>query len=125
MKEWHKSRSFGEALKHSWDGLMYVIQQEANIRRHLLVGMVVVLLGIVLPLPPTHLVILIVVSILVISLEIVNAALELIEDVIHPEYHSAFKYSKDMMAAAVLIASIGAVATGIVLLGPSLLDVVR
>lgn len=120
MEQWHKSRSFNEAVRHAWEGLQYLLQEEVNVRRHFMLAAAVLLLAGFLSIPLDHLLAIIIVIALVIALEMINAALELIEDVIHPEYHAAFKHSKDIMAAAVLVSSVVAVVVGLLVLMPPL-----
>jgi diacylglycerol kinase len=121
MKEWKKSRTLTAALRHAKEGLFFVIQEEANIRRQLSIGALVLILAIIVSVPLTHFLILVLVSALVISLEMVNAAIEWIEDVVNPEYHTAVKRSKDIAAAAVLVSSLAAILIGILVFIPPFL----
>lgn len=57
---------------------------------------------------------------LVLSLELVNTALEAVVDLVSPQVHPLAKVAKDAAAAAVLVASIGAALVGLVVLGPAL-----
>jgi len=55
---------------------------------------------------------------LVLVLEIINSIFERIVDILEPRVHPYAKTIKDMMAAAVLTASIGAVFVGVVIFWP-------
>ena len=57
--------------------------------------------------------VLVMMIILVLVLEIINSIFERIVDILEPRVHPYAKTIKDMMAAAVLIASLGAVFVGI------------
>ncbi|MDD5707510.1 MAG: diacylglycerol kinase family protein [Kiritimatiellae bacterium] len=50
--------------------------------------------------------------------EALNTAFEFLADVASPEFHPLVKHSKDVAAGAVLISAIGAVAVGLLVLGP-------
>ena len=50
---------------------------------------------------------------IVLAAELVNTAVELLADHLHPEQHPNIKIVKDCAAAAVLIASMGAVGVAI------------
>ena len=50
--------------------------------------------------------------VLVLVAEMLNTALELAFDLVHPEQHQLAKAAKDIAAAAVLVACVGAVAVG-------------
>lgn len=54
------------------------------------------------------------------SAEALNTAFEFLCDVASPEFHPLVEKAKDVAAGAVLIAAIGAVAIGVVALGPKL-----
>ena len=53
--------------------------------------------------------------------EALNTALELLADVASPGFHPLVEKAKDVAAGAVLISALGAVAIGILVLGPHLL----
>lgn len=50
--------------------------------------------------------------------EALNTAFELLADVASPEFHPLVKEAKDVAAGAVLIAAIGSVVIGLLVLGP-------
>lgn len=58
---------------------------------------------------------------LVLALELMNSAVEAVVDLASPQLHPLAGTAKDLAAAAVLTASIGAVVVGLVVLGPPLL----
>ncbi|HZJ09350.1 MAG TPA: diacylglycerol kinase family protein [Trueperaceae bacterium] len=59
--------------------------------------------------------------ILVLSLELMNSAVETIIDLVSPDPHPLAGRAKDLAAAAVLISAVGAVIVGLIVLGPPLL----
>jgi diacylglycerol kinase (ATP) len=59
------------------------------------------------------------------STEALNTAFELLADVASPEFHPLVKKAKDVAAGAVLISAIGAVAIGLIILGPYLLELIN
>ena len=58
----------------------------------------------------------------VLGVELVNSALETLADRVEPEQDPAIRDTKDIAAAAVLVVSIIAAMTGIVVLWPYVLD---
>jgi len=54
--------------------------------------------------------------------EAFNTAFEFLADALSPEFHPLIKKAKDVAAGAVLIAAVGAVIIGLLVLGPHLLD---
>ena len=57
---------------------------------------------------------------LVLSLELVNTALEALSDLISPEWHPLAKLAKDAAAGAVLVGSVVSVVVGAAVFGPPL-----
>ena len=57
--------------------------------------------------------------------EAFNTVLEFVIDIVSPQYNEIAKRAKDIAAAAVLIATIGAVIAGIVLLAPPIMTKIK
>lgn len=100
------------------------MKQEANLRWQAVIGVLVFLLAVYLRLPVEHLVLIVLTGALILSLEMVNTALEILEDVVHPHHHEAVRRSKDVAAGAVLISSVASCLIGILLFVPPLFKLV-
>jgi len=59
---------------------------------------------------------------LVLALELMNSAVEATVDLVSPDRRDGAAAAKDMAAGAVLLASLCALAVGLLVLGPPLLD---
>lgn len=57
--------------------------------------------------------------------EAFNTALEFLADALHPERHPMIGKAKDAAAGAVLLAAVGSVFIGLLILGPNLLNLFR
>jgi diacylglycerol kinase (ATP) len=91
-------------------GLRLALQRESSFRTHCL-AMVVVLAALILVRPPAVWWAIGVLTVgLVLVAELINSALEALADRLHPEQHPEIRVAKDMAAAAVLVASLMAVA---------------
>ena len=116
MNEYKKLfKSFTYAFK----GIGYVIQHERNFRIHL--SCIIYMFSILtltdwFKLTRTDYAVLLVVSALVLSLEIVNTAVENSVNLASKEFTEYGRIAKDAAAGAVLIAAIFAVLTGIAIL---------
>ena len=84
-------------------------------RIHYFVALVVLLMGFVVRLTKVELAVLFFTVSLVISMELVNTAIESAIDLITDKYHPLAKIAKNVAAGAVLVSSINAVAVGYVL----------
>ena len=62
--------------------------------------------------------------VLVISLELVNTAIEAVVDLCTQEYHPLAKIAKDTAAGAVLISAIASVVIGLIIFVPKILSLV-
>lgn len=105
------------------EGILHAIRTERNMRLHLLSAMFVFIFAIWLQ--PTKLETLILLGwvIAVLSLELVNTAIERTVDLVTTDFHPLAKQAKDVAAGAVLVASIGAAMTAVVIFGPRLWNV--
>ncbi len=121
MPYWSKSSTFWQACRNAWHGVSFAIENESNIRRQVFIGVVAIILALLLAVPASSIVALLIIVTIVITLELINTALERLEDVVHPNFHIAIKHSKDVGAAAVMIASFMAVVAGLIILLPPLL----
>ncbi len=66
--------------------------------------------------------VLILVVALVLSLELINSQIERILDILRPDYSEDVRKMKDISAGAVLVASIGAVVVGVIIVLPYLIQ---
>jgi len=75
-----------------------------------------------LELPVTQGAILVLCLVLVLSLELFNTAGEMLVDVLSPGHDERYGRIKDVLAGAVLVAAVGAVVVGLLIIGPRLLE---
>jgi diacylglycerol kinase (ATP) len=78
-------------------------------------GFLALLVGLYFKLKGIELVALCITVTLVFIAEIFNTAIEMIMDILKPHYHIRIKLVKDIAAAVVLLASLNAVAVGLIL----------
>ena len=57
----------------------------------------------------------------VLTLEMINTAIEKLCDVVHPGYHPQIKVIKDIAAGAVLLAAVGSVIAGAIIFLPKII----
>ena len=117
--KWRKS--FG----HAWHGIRYCFATQINFRIHLMAVLIVMALGVVVKLSTTEWLFIIGCSMLVITLEVINTAIEYLCDTITKDIHPVIKTVKDLSAAAVLIAVAGSVLSGAIIFLPKMLDLLR
>jgi diacylglycerol kinase (ATP) len=108
-------KSFGFA----WAGIAYTWQHEPNFRIEVVVGILALLLALWLQ---VSLVPILVMAAVVLSLEILNSAIEALVDLASPDINSLAKLAKDAAAGAVFLASVIAILVGLFSMGPALLQ---
>lgn len=116
------SRNLLEAFRFAFAGLWYTLRTQRNMRFHLAVAGVVIVLGLWLKLSPDQWATVAVTSGLVLVSEMTNTVIEKLVDLVCPEYDPLAKVVKDVMAGVVVLAAIVAVIVGLLILGPPLWD---
>ncbi len=107
-------RRLTKSFVYASRGLVKVMREEQNFRVELLVALAVLMLAYVLQVAYQDWAILILAIALVLCLEIVNTVAELISDAVQPKLSHYAKNIKDVIAAGVLVAAMGAAIVGVV-----------
>jgi len=102
-------RSFKYAIK----GLCLVAREEQTFRIQLIISAVVIALMFILQIKIWQVIVLVLVIVMVLVLELINTIFERFVDMLKPRVHTYARVIKDIMAATVLIASIGALIVGL------------
>jgi diacylglycerol kinase (ATP) len=109
----HKNQPLFARLGFSIAGLLHGLRSENSLKVHFIaLGAVIAMLFYVRP-DPLWWAIVLLASALVITAELINTALEHLVDHVHPAIHPTIKIVKDCAAAAVLVASLGALAIAV------------
>ena len=107
-------RRWVRSAGYAWAGIVHSYRVQANFRIEVWAGVVAVALAVFLRVPLAPILLS---CALVLSLELLNTALEAVVDLASPELHPLAKVAKDAAAGAVLVASAGALLVGVVVLG--------
>jgi diacylglycerol kinase (ATP) len=102
------------------EGIIYSVKTQRHMRYHLVSALSALVLGLVLNVSRTEFILLCMAIILVIVTEMLNTAIETTVDMISAEFHPLAKIAKDIAAGVVLVASIGALTLGYLILYPAL-----
>lgn len=105
---------------YALQGVVFLVRTQRNARMHLLATALVCAAGIYLGFSRAEWLWITAAIVLVWSAEAFNTALEQLADAIHPERHPGIGRAKDVAAAAVLIAAVGAALIGILVFAPHL-----
>lgn len=96
-------------------GIGNTFRNQRNFRIELLLGIIAAAVGFYIHLTGTEWAVLILTISAVLTLEMLNTALESVVDLASPDYHPLAKIAKDAAAGAVLLASVAAVIIGVIL----------
>ncbi|MDR0223190.1 MAG: diacylglycerol kinase family protein [Oscillospiraceae bacterium] len=111
-----KLRGLRKSFAHAAGGIVFCARYERNMRAHIAAAAYALFFALYFyGLAGAKLAVLIITCVLVISLEMLNTAVEVLADKASPEYSALAKAAKDVAAGAVLIAAAGAVAVGVIL----------
>ena len=113
------------SITHAIDGIWLMLRTQHNAWIHAGATLVVVVVGFVLRIEAAGWMWIVLAIVSVWMAEALNTALELLADVASPEFHPVVKQAKDVAAGAVLLAAVGSVVIGILVLGPYLMDVIE
>lgn len=117
-------KRFTSSFVYAWTGVKHAVIHEQNLKFHFIIAPVVITLAFALNIPFVEKLILLVVIGIVISLEMINTALERAVDLVTKEYHPLARVVKDVSAGAVLIFSIFAVIIGILIFYQSIIQLI-
>lgn len=111
-----KPKNWFESLNCAIEGILYAAKTQKHMKFHFIVAVLILLLSLFLNVSRIEFVLLAVSITLVLFAEMVNTAIEVTIDLVHEEYHPLAKIIKDVAAGGVLIASVGAVVMGYMIL---------
>lgn len=109
-------RKWLQSTNYAIEGIIHAAKTQRHMRYHLYAAIVVLIASFVLGLGWYEFVVLVLLSIVVLSVEMINTAIEAITDSIFKEYDERAKQIKDIAAGAVLIIALGAAIIGYIIL---------
>jgi diacylglycerol kinase len=118
MREFIRSRIL--SFRYAFTGWWYVIRTQRNAWIHAVFSITVLLLCLWLGLSRMEWALIIVAIAMVWTAEFINTSMEAMIDLASPDQHQLAKISKDVGAAAVLIASVSSALIGLLVMGPPL-----
>ncbi|MDH4089035.1 MAG: diacylglycerol kinase family protein [Cyclobacteriaceae bacterium] len=114
-------KRFIESLAYAMRGIWFGIVDQRNLKVQIAVSMLVIVAGIYFNVTPIEWCLLFLCIGLVISLELINSAIEGLVDLVTIERKMLAGKIKDIAAGAVLIASLVSIIIGVILFGKYLL----
>ncbi|CAG9619353.1 diacylglycerol kinase family protein [Sutcliffiella rhizosphaerae] len=114
--------SFAKSFHYALEGFLLVLKTERNIKIHLIIASVVILISIYFQLSTIEWAIVFLVIAIMIVIEIINTAIENVVDLVTEDYHPLAKVAKDVAASAALVFACISVIIGVILFSPYIIE---
>ena len=114
-------RSFGFA----WKGIRSSLFQEPNFKIHIVCSILVIGAAVYFMISPVEWMLVLICMALVLSMEMINTAIEKLCNVVHQEQHPGIKITKDVAAGAVLVSAIIAAVCGAIIFIPKIILLIK
>jgi diacylglycerol kinase (ATP) len=101
-----------ESVNCAIEGVLWAAKTQRHMRYHFMAAVAVLLCALFFRVSSLEFILLALAVTLVLLAELINTALEVVVDLISPEYHPLARRAKDVAAGAVLVASVGAAVIG-------------
>jgi diacylglycerol kinase (ATP) len=122
VKAWRVATSLGVSFKYAAAGVSYAFHTQRNFRIHCVLGTLAISIGALLNLTGAEMAIICITSGLVLTLELLNTAIESVVDLtVGQNYHDLAKIAKDCAAGAVLISAFASILVGFCLIAPKVM----
>lgn len=118
-------KSLFKSFSAAFAGLKHTFNHEQNFRLQILAAIVVLIVTAVFPLKVWEVILVILLLVAVLAMELLNTALEYFADLLKPRLHHYVSVIKDIMAAAVLITSLGALIIGLIIFLPHFIGLIK
>ncbi len=116
-----KNRNPIESFNNAFQGIWYTIVNERNMKIHLVIGAIVILLSLWVRVSKIEFTILCLTIAMVICFELINTAVEVVVNIIVDVYHPKAKIIKDVSAGAVFVSAIFSLVIGLLILGDKII----
>ena len=112
-----------KSFKYAFEGIFKGIKEEQNMKINIAIMILVIIFGILFKISKIEWIICIALFGLVISMELINTAIENTVDLITKEKNEHAKIAKDVAAGAVLVSTIAAATIGLMIFVPKILEI--
>lgn len=119
-----KTKKLIHSFKYAGQGIFTAFKTERNMKIHVCVMVLVIILGIILKISKSEWLICVMLFAIVISGELFNTAIETVVDMVMPYKNEKAKIAKDVAAGAVLVLAIGAAICGGVIFFPKVVEAI-
>lgn len=116
-------RKFSGSIKNCLEGINFVITNESNFKKEIVIGIIALLLSYILKTSRIEFIIILIMIALVLTSEIINTSIEKVVDLYTKDYNNLAKIAKDVSAGSVLVMSIFSLLVGVIIFLPKIINV--
>jgi diacylglycerol kinase (ATP) len=118
-----KPTRFIDSVNCAIEGILYTARTQKHMRYHFLAALVILFTALLFRVPMVEFMLLALAISFVLFAELLNTGIEVVVDMISPEFHPMAKAAKDVAAGAVLVAAFGTAVVGYLVLAKYLFPV--
>lgn len=116
-----KRKKLRNSFKYAFEGIEEAWRTEQNLKIHFVIMALVIIAGFIFKISAMEWIICLLLFAIVISLELINTAIETTVDIAMPDINEKAKYAKDIAAGAVLFSAMISVIIGLIIFLPKIL----
>ena len=120
FKKYKKCKSWKMVFRNAFNGLVFAFRTQRNFIAHFIISLLVITMAIWLKISFGRFLILLLLIIFCLVVEMANTVVEKTVDLITDKWNPKAKIAKDLAAGMMLLASLGAIAVGLLILFPPL-----
>jgi undecaprenol kinase/diacylglycerol kinase (ATP) len=118
-------KTFLKSFRFALQGAVQFFSRQRNAKIQTVMGIAAISLGFIVSITPYQWLLVLFCIGLVISLEMINSAIEIFCDMVTTDFHPGIKIIKDVAAGAVLVAAIASLIIGLIIFIPALTNYVN
>lgn len=116
-----KRKKLRNSFKYAFEGIEEAWRTEQNLKIHFVIMALVIIAGFIFKISAMEWIVCLLLFAIVISLELINTAIETTVDIAMPDINEKAKYAKDIAAGAVLFSAMISVIIGLIIFLPKIL----
>jgi len=120
-----KPTRFIDSVNCAIEGILYTVRTQKHMRWHFAAALVVLTAALMVRVSPVEFMLIALAVSFVLFAELLNTAIEVVVDMISPQFHPMAKIAKDVAAGAVLVAAFGTAILGYLVLSKYLFPLHR
>ncbi len=120
-----KPKTYTDSVNCAIEGILHAARTQKHMRNHFVTALVLLFALLILRVSALEFILIAISVSFVLFAELMNTAIEVVVDMVSPEFNPLAKVAKDVAAGAVLVAAIGAVVMGLLVLSRYIFPVYR